>query len=97
MDNVTLPRLVAQQIDRANAATSGRSAHTIYGGHKHTLRQTLIALAKGQQLEEHQNPGDATLQVLRGRVRLRTEQDSIDGAEGDLLIIPDTRHSLEAL
>lgn len=61
MDNVTLPRLVAQQIDCANAATSGRSAHTIYGGHEHTLRQTLIALAKGQTPEPRRghSPGPA--------------------------------------
>lgn len=97
MDNVTLPQLVAQHIELATAAASGRSAHTIYGGHEHTLRQTLIALTKGQRLDEHENPGEATLQVLQGQVRLRTVHESQDGAEGDLMIIPNTRHSLEAL
>ena len=31
-------------------------SHTVYGGHEHVLRQTLIALAAGQSLEEHANP-----------------------------------------
>jgi len=57
MDNVTLPQLVAQHIELATAAASGRSAHTIYGGHEHTLRQTLIALTKGQRTGRTREPG----------------------------------------
>jgi quercetin dioxygenase-like cupin family protein len=30
------------------------------------LRQTVIALAAGQTLDEHENPGEATLHVLHG-------------------------------
>ena len=97
MDTFSLPELIAEQIDLAEKASSGRSAHTIYGGHQHTLRQTLIALAQGQMLEEHENPGEATLHILHGEVRLRTAGQSFDGATGDLFIIPDSRHSLEAL
>ncbi|HEY8788763.1 MAG TPA: cupin domain-containing protein [Actinopolymorphaceae bacterium] len=97
MDTFSLPELIAEQIDLAEKASSGRSAHTIYGGHQHTLRQTLIALAQGQMLEEHENPGEATLHILHGEVRLRTAGQSFDGAAGDIFIIPDSRHSLEAL
>jgi len=44
-------------------------AHTVYGGHEHVLRQTVIALVGGSRLEEHENPGEATGHVRweRGR------------------------------
>lgn len=37
------------QLDIARAASSGRSAHTVYGGHEHILRQTMIALRAGSE------------------------------------------------
>ncbi len=97
MEKSSLTALVRHHLAEANAAPSGRSAHTVYGGHEHTLRQTLIALAAGQGLDEHENPGEATLHVLHGRVRLVAGSVSWDGAPGDLLIVPDRRHSLEAV
>jgi len=42
----------------------------VWGGHEHVLRQTLIALTAGSSMSEHENPGEATLQVISGRVRL---------------------------
>ncbi|MCW2695860.1 MAG: LuxR family transcriptional regulator [Modestobacter sp.] len=97
MERSSLTALAREQLARAATAPSGRSASTVYGGHEHVLRQTLIALNAGQQLEEHESPGEATLQVLTGRVRLVAGDASGDGSTGDLLIIPDSRHSLEAL
>ncbi len=38
-------------------------ARTVYGGHEHVLRQTLIALAAGHKLDEHENPDEATVHV----------------------------------
>jgi quercetin dioxygenase-like cupin family protein len=97
MEKSSLTALVRQQLDLAKRATSGRSASTVYGGHEHVLRQTLIALNAGQRLDEHENPGEATVQVLHGRVRLVAGTTSWDGAPGDLLIVPKTRHALEAV
>jgi quercetin dioxygenase-like cupin family protein len=94
---MSLAALARQQLERAAAAASGRNAHTVYGGHEHVLRQTAVALTAGNMLSEHENPGEATLQVLAGRVRLAAGEDSWDGCRGDLLIIPEARHSLEAL
>ncbi|MDQ3359773.1 MAG: LuxR family transcriptional regulator, partial [Actinomycetota bacterium] len=54
-------------------------------------------LVEGAVLAEHENPGEATVHVLRGRVRLLAGEVSWDGIAGDLLIIPDARHSLQAL
>jgi quercetin dioxygenase-like cupin family protein len=93
----SLDALARTQLELAAAAPSGRSAHTVYGGHEQVLRQTLIALTAGTALSEHENPGEATLQVLSGRVRLVAGTEAWDGRAGDLLVIPPARHALEAV
>jgi quercetin dioxygenase-like cupin family protein len=70
MEKSSLTALAREQLKIAQHASSGRSARTVYGGHEHVLRQTLIALAGGHKLDEHDNPGEATVHVLHGRVRL---------------------------
>jgi quercetin dioxygenase-like cupin family protein len=95
--NTSLTALAREQLELALAASSGRSGHTVFGGHEHQLRQTLIALAAGRMLDEHNNPGDATVHVLRGRIRLSSGDVSWDGAVGHLIAVPDAPHSLEAL
>jgi quercetin dioxygenase-like cupin family protein len=60
------------------------------------LRQTVIAMTNGSRLGDHENPDEATVLVLRGRVRLWTEKASWEGRRGDLIIVPDTTHGLEA-
>ncbi len=97
MEKMSLTALVRQQLSLAQNASSGRSASTVYGGHEHVLRQTMIALMGGQILNEHKNPGEATVHVLHGRVRLAAGDTSWEGSLGDLLIVPDATHSLEAL
>jgi quercetin dioxygenase-like cupin family protein len=97
MEKSSLTALVRQQLTLAQTASSGRSAHTVYGGHEHSLRQTVIALAAGQMLDEHENPGEATVHVLHGRVRLAAGEQAWEGSPGDLLIVPQSRHTLEAL
>jgi quercetin dioxygenase-like cupin family protein len=97
MDKVSLTALARQHLAAAHDAHSGRSAHTVYGGHQHTLRQTLIALTAGTSLDDHDSPGEATLQVLHGRVRLTSPETSWDGRPGDHLVIPLTRHGLHAV
>ncbi len=97
MDNVSLTALVRELSEDSLSASSGRAARTLYGGQGHLLRQTMIALADGRSLDEHENPGEATVQVLRGRVRLEAGDQSWEGAAGHLLPIPPARHSLHAL
>jgi len=62
----SLTALVRHHLETASSATSGRSAHTIYGGHEHVIGQALIALRAGSILEEHENPGEATVQSYTG-------------------------------
>lgn len=97
MQQESLTALVSHHLEAAAKASSGRSAHTVYGGHEHALRQTLIALRAGSQLDEHQSPGEATLQVLHGRVTLTAGGDAWNGVDGDLITIPDASHALEAV
>jgi len=93
----SLTALAREKLKIATSASSGRSAHTVYGGHEHVLRQTLIALAAGYGLDEHDNPGEATLHVLQGRIRLVAGDVEWEGSPGDLLIVPLERHSLHAV
>ncbi len=97
MQKESLTALVRHHLEAATTASSGRSAHTIYGGHERALSQTLIALRAGASLAEHENPGDATVQVLHGRVTLVAGENQWNGSPGDLMTIPDSRHSLEAV
>lgn len=93
----SITALAREQVKLATAASSGRSAHTLYGGHEHVLRQTVIALAGGYDLAEHENPGEATVHVLRGRVRLVAGDVEWEGSAGDFIIVPQERHSLHAI
>ena len=97
MEKTSLTALARQQLRIAREASSGRSARTVHGGHEHTLRQTLIALVAGRSLEEHDSPGEATVHVLHGRVRLVAGDTAWDGSPGDLIVVPAARHALEAL
>ena len=97
MEKFSLDAIAREQARRAAAAPAGRSAETVYGGHEHALRQTVLALTAGTSLAEHENPGEATVLVLRGRVQLTAGADAWEAREGDLLIVPDARHTLEAV
>lgn len=97
MQKTSLTALVRHHLETASTAPGGRSAHTIYGGHEHVLRQTLVALRAGSNLDEHESPGEATLQVLHGRVTLVAGENRWNGSPGDLMFIPDSRHALEAV
>ncbi len=97
MESTSLHDLVKTQLAAAHEAPAGRSALTLHGGRDHHLRQTLIALVAGRSLGEHESPGEATLQVLSGRVVLHAGSERWEGGEGDHLVIPPARHDLEAL
>ena len=97
MESTSLQALADEHLAAAQERGAGRSAHTVHGGKGNALRQTLIALVGGQSLGEHESPGEATLQVLRGSVRLHAGEDTWEGAAGDHLVIPPRRHDLEAV
>lgn len=96
MQKLSLEAIGREQLEQARR-TSGRAATTVFGGHEQVLRQTVIALTAATEMQEHESPGAATLQVLSGRVRLSAGADSWEGRSGDLIVIPPARHGLSAI
>ena len=97
MQKLSLEALAREHLERARQLSAGRSSETVHGGHEHTLRQTLVALIAGTTMAEHENPGEATVQILSGRVRLGAGKDSWEGRTGDFIIVPPARHGLYAI
>ncbi|MGO8769445.1 cupin domain-containing protein [Mycobacterium sp.] len=97
MESISLTGLASEKLAEARQSHSGRAAHTVHGGHTHELRQTVLALLAGHDLAEHDSPGEATLQVLQGHVRLTAGDDACDGETGDYLVLPAQRHALHAV
>jgi quercetin dioxygenase-like cupin family protein len=97
MNKISLDAVAREQRKKAATADSGRSAETVCGGHEKALRQTVIAMNAGVELAEHESPGEATVLVLSGRIELRSKGVVWAGRSGDLLAVPDERHSLHAL
>ena len=96
MEKTSLAELAHHQLAAAREASSGRASVTVFGGREHDLRQTVVALARGRSLGEHESPGDASLQVLVGTVRLTAGEEVWEGSAGDYLVIPPHRHDLHA-
>ena len=97
MQKQSLDALGRQHLEHAKASSAGRSSETVYGGHEHILRQTLMALIAGTTMAEHESPGEATAHVLSGRIRIGAGEDSWEGRTGDIIIIPPSRHDLHAI
>ncbi|WP_061960405.1 cupin domain-containing protein [Demequina flava] len=96
MSIVDLDGLVDEQLALAYEAPSGRHAVTLMGGRDRDLRQTVIAIAGGNALHDHDSPGEATLQVLRGEVTFTSGDSELALSAGDFLVIPPVRHGLTA-
>ena len=89
-----LRALGAQLMAEAQAANSGRASRTVTA--LPGLRATLLALAAGHELAEHQAPGAATLTCLHGQATLATNDRQWQLHDDDTVAIPDHRHRLTA-
>lgn len=97
MTPTSLDGIARRLLDNAAADPHGRRAETVHGGRGNVLRQTLIALTAGTRMAEHASPGEATLLVLFGQVRVFSRDEVVEGRAGDLIIVPSARHSVEAV
>ena len=97
MQKTSLEALARDRLDAARRSSSGRASETVVGGHERVMRQTVIALLAGNALDEHENPGEASVYVISGRVTLSTPPDSWEARSGDLVEVPRARHSLHAI
>ncbi|UVI37769.1 LuxR family transcriptional regulator [Brevibacterium spongiae] len=90
-----LAELSRELLGRARGVRSGRSAQSIFTGTY--LRQVLLTLTAGSELADHDSPPEATLQVVEGKVRMSTAEESWELSVGDHIEIPPQRHSVTAL
>ncbi|GAA3834574.1 cupin domain-containing protein [Sphaerisporangium flaviroseum] len=97
MNKFSLVAVARQQLERAAESTGGHAADTVVGGHERVLRQTVVGITQGSVESEHEIRGEATIYVLWGRVRVIAGDVSWDALAGDLIVVPDSRHRLEAL
>lgn len=93
---ISISELASEQLDTARSVDSGRSTSLLVGRGQQ-LKQVLLALASGHRVADHENPGQATLQVLRGEVTLSSGADEWTCSAGDFVAIPPSRHRLDAL
>lgn len=96
MSKRSLIALSRELLDQAAGSKQGRFARTVYGGHDRRLRQTLVALTAGSEMPDHNGPEDATLLVITGHVTLIADGTDWVGHEGDIIDVPQTRHSVTA-
>ena len=97
MQKLSLDARARELLADAGRSDAQRAAATVIGGHEHVMRQTVVALKAGAQLSEHENPGEASLYVISGRVELTAGADTWQARSGDLIEIPQLRHKLDAL
>jgi len=89
-----LRTLGTQLMAEARAANSGRASRTVIA--LPGLRATLLALAAGHELAEHQAPGAAILTCVHGQATLATGEQQWRLHDDDTVAIPDQRHRLTA-
>ncbi|MBB1029805.1 cupin [Dietzia sp. SLG310A2-38A2] len=92
MTNVTdtADRILARAAD----APHGRHAEILV--REGPLRQSLLALTAGTELEEHNSPPAASLYLLRGAVQV-TGESTVDIGAGELHTLTHHRHAVRAL
>ncbi len=97
METISIIDLTNELLEKAKESSAGRAAKKVAGGPETRMTQTIVALTAGTRLDDHENPGEATVQVLAGKVSIGTTHKQVSLGLGQLLTIPDLRHNLEAL
>lgn len=97
MDKLSLVALARHELEAARRASAGRSAKTVHGGHEKVLRQTVVALLAGRSTDQWDSPGEATVQVIAGRVQVVSDRATWEGSPGDLILVPRERAAIRAL
>ncbi|MFF8290983.1 cupin [Streptomyces sp. NPDC016309] len=87
--------IAEEHLVAAHADEHGRSANLIL--RDPPLRQSVIALTAGTSLDEHNTPPAASLQVLRGVVRVTAQSGDVELTMGTLYLLPPERHGVTAV
>lgn len=80
----------------AREQASGRAARSLTPGAEAPLKQTLVAIVDGKELDEHVAPGASTLQVLRGGLAVTWDGGTLEVSEGRWAILPTQLHEVQA-
>lgn len=91
---VDLARVALELVDELPGHRAGRLARTVQ--HGEAMRAVVIALRDGVELAEHEAPPAGTLQVLHGRVSLVAGDRRWMLAVGEMVPVPQERHSVYA-
>lgn len=91
-----LNEAASELLDSARNLSAGRASRTITPSVGGPLKQTILALCEGRQLDAHTAPGPATILVLTGTVTLSTGGDETRLTEGQWGAIPAAEHDLKA-
>lgn len=92
-----LQALAGELLAEAEALTARRSARTLTPGAGAPLKQSLLALKAGEQLQEHLAPGSTTLVGITGTAVLSDERSAITLSDGVWAPCPQGAHTLEAV
>ncbi|MCS0635877.1 cupin [Streptomyces sp. LP05-1] len=94
-DSCDLHAIAGEHLAAARDSEHGRSALLVL--RQRPLRQTVIALTAGTSLDEHTTPPAASLQVLRGTVRVTTRSGDTELTTAALHLLPPERHGVTAV
>jgi quercetin dioxygenase-like cupin family protein len=86
----------SELLKRAAASPTGRATQLVHSAPEAGLSHVLLAIREGSELADHENPGEATLHVLSGRMRLSSADETWTLTPGELLVIPHRRHAVYA-
>lgn len=97
MTHISLTSLSDELLPDAEASGTGIAVRPLK--EDGLVRQVAIQFRKGGVLPEHDNPGEAMALVIEGSVRFLVEgTDQVHELRaGDLLTVPESRHSVEAV
>lgn len=93
---VDLGTIGSDLLKRAADSPNGRATQLVWSVPDIGFSQVLLAICEGRELADHANPGEATLQVLSGRVRLSAGDETWRVSSGRLVPIPRRRHAVLA-
>ncbi|OYN88474.1 cupin domain-containing protein [Parenemella sanctibonifatiensis] len=96
-DVTRLTELGTALLERAGQASSRRATTAFRAAEGGQLTQVVVALLAGAELVDHDNPGEAFLQVITGRTELVADEDRWEVAAGEQVAVPQRRHRLTAL
>jgi quercetin dioxygenase-like cupin family protein len=91
-----LEELGARLLDEARSQTNGRSALTLTPSEGGPLKQTLLAIRAGGELQEHPAPGPSSILVLSGRGSMTSEAGDVALDAGCWAPVPTEPHRVHA-